>query len=75
MHRRVLSTTILSFYLNEEKIVNKWIDVRDVLRTDDTFRDAVVDWEVTEKNIEEKILPLFNETDIIITQGFIGMHR
>ena len=49
----LLSTTILSFYLNEEKIVNKWIDVRDVLRTDDTFRDAVVDWKVTEKNIEE----------------------
>src|SRR4029078_9860059 len=68
----LLSTTILSFYLNEETIVNKWIDVRDVLRTDDTFRDAVVDWKVTEKNIEEKILPLFNETNIIITQGFIG---
>ena len=68
----LLSTTILSFYLNEEKIVNKWIDVRDVLRTDDTFRDAIVDWVVTEKNIEEKILPLFNETNLIITQGFIG---
>jgi aspartate kinase len=68
----LLSTTILSFYLNEEKIVNKWIDVRDVLRTDDTFRDAVVDWVVTAKNIREKILPLFNETNLIITQGFIG---
>jgi aspartate kinase len=68
----LLSTTILSFYLNEEKILNKWIDVRDVLRTDDTFRDAVVDWGVTEKNIEEKILPLFKDTNLIVTQGFIG---
>ena len=68
----LLSTTILSFYLNEEKILNKWIDVRDVLRTDDSFRDAVVDWVVTEKNIEDKIIPLFNETNLIITQGFIG---
>ena len=68
----LLSTTILSFYLNEEKIFNKWIDVRDVLRTDDTFRDAIVDWTVTRKNIEEKLLPLFNETNLIITQGFIG---
>ncbi len=68
----LLSTTILHFYLNEEKIKNKWIDVRDVLRTDDTFRDAVVDWAVTEKNVDEKILPLFNETNFIITQGFIG---
>ena len=70
--RELLSTTIVSFYLNEEKILNKWIDVRDVLRTDDTFRDAVVDWVVTEKNIREKILPLFNETNLVITQGFIG---
>ncbi len=68
----LLSTTILSFYLNEEKILNKWIDVRDVLRTDDTFRDAIIDWDVTQKNIQEKILPLFNETNLVITQGFIG---
>ena len=68
----LLSTTILSFYLNEEKIVNKWIDVRDVLRTDDNFRDASIDWIVTGKNVEEKIIPLFNETNIVVTQGFIG---
>ena len=68
----LMSTTILSFYLNEEKIDNRWIDVRDVLRTDDTFRDALVDWEFTEKQIAEKILPLFNESNIVITQGFVG---
>ncbi|MEP6948264.1 MAG: aspartate kinase [Ginsengibacter sp.] len=68
----LLSSTVVSFYLNEEKVLNRWIDVRDVLRTDDTFRDAIVDWFVTGKNIEEKILPLFNETNLIITQGFIG---
>ncbi len=68
----LMSTTILSFYLNEEKIDNRWIDVRDVLRTDDTFRDAMVDWEFTEKQIAEKILPLFNGTNIVITQGFVG---
>lgn len=68
----LLSTTILSYYLNEEKIANKWIDVRDVLRTDDAFREAIVDWDVTEKQVEEKIMPLFNGNNFIITQGFIG---
>ena len=68
----LMSTTILSFFLNEEKINNKWIDVRDVLRTDDNFRDAVVDWPFTEKQITEKVLPLFNDCNIVITQGFIG---
>ncbi|MEO8416067.1 MAG: aspartate kinase [Ginsengibacter sp.] len=68
----LLSSTIVSFYLNEEKIPNKWIDVRDVLRTDDTFREAIVDWDITTKQITEKIIPLFEENKIIITQGFIG---
>ncbi len=68
----LLSSAIVSFFFNEEKIINKWIDVRDLLRTDDTFRDAIIDWTVTEKNINEKILPIFNETNLIITQGFIG---
>src|SRR5664279_5300334 len=68
----LMSSKIVSFYLNEEKIPNKWIDVRDVLRTDDTFREAIVDWDITAKQIAEKIIPLFEETDIIITQGFIG---
>ena len=68
----LLSTIIMHFYFNEEKIYNKWIDVRDVLRTDDTFRDAAIDWNITKKNTEEKLLPLFSEYKIVITQGFIG---
>ena len=68
----LLSTTIVSYFLNEEKIQNRWIDVRDLLRTDDNFRDAAIDWAFSEKKINEIILPLFNETDLIITQGFIG---
>ena len=68
----LLSSTLVSFYLNEEKIANTWIDVRDVLRTDDNFRDATIDWDITTKQTQEKILPLFNTTNLVITQGFIG---
>ena len=68
----MLSSTIVSHYLNEEKISNRWIDVRDVLRTDNTFRDAIVNWDDTLQKIEEKILPLFAGSDLVITQGFIG---
>src|SRR5579871_1453178 len=68
----LLSTTILSAYLNEENIINKWIDVRDIFRTDDNFRDANIDWDYTESKVKENVLPLFNDVDIIITQGFIG---
>jgi aspartate kinase len=68
----LLSSSIISFYLNEEKIANTWIDVRDVLRTDDNFRNASIDWTVTAKRVDEKFLPLFNKTNFVITQGFIG---
>lgn len=68
----LLSSSIFSYYLTEEKIKNKWVDVRDVIRTDDNFRDAAVDWSFTAKKIQEDIIPLFDEYDVIITQGFIG---
>lgn len=68
----LLSTAIVSAYFNHTGIKNTWLDVRDVFRTDDNFRDANIDWAVTQRNITEKVLPLFNNTDIVIAQGFIG---
>ena len=68
----LLSTTIISYYLNEIGVKNKWIDVRDMIRTDDNFRDANIDWEFTNSKVSASILPLFNETNFILTQGFIG---
>ncbi len=68
----LFSTTIVSSYLNEAGINNKWVDVRDIFRTDDDFRDANIDWEFTRSKVHGSIVPLFNETDIILTQGFIG---
>jgi len=68
----LLSSTLISFFLNEQKISNQWIDVRDVLRTDDTFRDAKVDWTVAKKQSEERLLPLFEQNNFVVTQGFIG---
>jgi aspartate kinase len=68
----LLSTTIISYYLNEIGVNNKWIDVRDVIRTDDNFRDANIEWEFTNSNVSASILTLFNETNFILTQGFIG---
>lgn len=68
----LLSSTLVSFFLNEKKIPNRWVDVREVLITDSTFRDAKVNWEVTKINVAEKLLPLFQQNNFLITQGFIG---
>lgn len=68
----LLSSAMLSHYLNVSGIPNEWIDVRDVIRTDDNFRDAKIDWNVTAKKVEERIVPLFEQNNIVLTQGFIG---
>lgn len=68
----MLSTTIISYYLNEVNIINKWFDVRDIIRTDDNFRDANINWEFTESRVNRSIVPSFDNTNIILTQGFIG---
>jgi len=54
------------------EIANKWLDVRDIIRTDDNFRDATIDWNYTTAKIQENVKPLFATTDIVLTQGYIG---
>lgn len=68
----LISTSLVSIYLNEAGIKNKWVDVRDIVRTDDNFRDAYIDWNYTRQKVKTDIEPLFNDIDIVITQGFIG---
>jgi aspartate kinase len=68
----LLSTSIVSNFLQTAGISNQWIDVRDIFATDDQFRAANINWEKTKSRIPEQILPLFKENDIILTQGFIG---
>lgn len=66
----LVSTAIVSEYLNSIQQKNQWIDVRTCLRTDDLFRDATVDWEWTDELVKEVFT--FDGQRLYITQGFIG---
>lgn len=68
----LLSSTIVSYFLNEMRISNKWADVRDIIRTDNNFRDANIDWDFTKEKINNDIKPLLENNNIVLTQGFIG---
>lgn len=68
----LLSTTIMSFYLNEMKVTNAWVDVRDIIRTDNNFRDANIDWSYTQQQVNNQIKALIEAEGIVLTQGFIG---
>jgi aspartate kinase len=64
----LLSTKILSGYLAKIGTENVWFDVRNYVKTDSNYRDAKVDWQLTEDLITKKV----DTSKINITQGFIA---
>ena len=70
----IISTKIVNAYLNETSINSKWLDVRDFIQTDNTYREGKVDWELTQNLVNKHLTPVFSKGDgtIIITQGYIG---
>ncbi len=68
----LMATRIFSFLLLQQGLPFEWIDVRDVIRTDDTFRDARVDWDYSAQQAQKLMAPQLAAGKNIITQGFIG---
>jgi len=64
----LLSTKILSAYLNLLQIDNHWLDVRNYIKTDSNYRDAKVNWILTQQIINDKL----DLNKLNITQGFLG---
>ncbi|EKT3966762.1 aspartate kinase [Flavobacterium psychrophilum] len=64
----IISTAILSHYMNFRNINTEWLDVRNYIKTNNTYRDAEVDWETTQKSISK----IANKKILFITQGFLG---
>jgi aspartate kinase len=64
----LISTTIISHYLEGEGIKNNWLDVREFIKTDNYYRRANVDWSATQDIISKKV----NKSVLNITQGFLG---
>jgi aspartate kinase len=68
----VISTKIISAYLNEIGIKNKWMDARGLVQTDNTYREGKVDFELTESLVKKDLVPAVHTNNIVITQGFLG---
>lgn len=67
-YAELLSTKIVSAYLNVIGVENTWLDVRSCIETNSDFRDAKVNWETTKQQILENV----SRDKLQITQGFIG---
>lgn len=70
----LLSTTLISCYLNLAGIPNTWLDARRLIRTDATYREGKLDWETSTKQIKKKIADTMKKQagSVIVTQGFIA---
>jgi len=67
----LVSTRILSAYLNKEGIKSQWLDVRGYIHTDNTYREGIVQWDKTRAAINRDI-PGFLQKGLVVTQGFLG---
>ena len=63
----MISSKILSDFLNDIGFANSWLDARDYVKTDDSYREGVVNWQETEANVAK-----LNKEQSYVTQGFIG---
>ena len=63
----LISSKILSEYLNQKGFANQWLDARDYIKTDNTYREGQVDWEAT-----EALISTLGLSQSYVTQGFIG---
>ncbi|MDG1334310.1 MAG: aspartate kinase [Crocinitomicaceae bacterium] len=68
----VISTKIVTAYIQQEGVEAKWMDARKLIRTDRQYRQAEVHWEKTTAIFQERFLPEFNDNHVLITQGFVG---
>ena len=67
----ILSTKIISAFLNLSGVKSNWLDSRELIKTDSNYRDADIHWKLTQKNISESI----DKKKLNITQGFIGSNQ
>jgi len=68
----LLSTSIIHEYLVSQNMAVDWIDARKIIKTNNDYREAKIDWPQTEKNIKKYIYPSINKDKLVVTQGFIG---
>lgn len=71
-HGELLSTTIIADYLNILGIKTIWADARQLIKTNDHYREGRVDWTATQEAIRNYKLEMRNSCRVVLTQGFIG---
>lgn len=68
----LVSSKIVAAYLNKIGLKTHWLDARDVVATDNTYREGWVIWDKTKAAAQKIVPPMLAEGGFVLTQGFIG---
>ena len=68
----LLSSRIVAAYLNHRGMMTAWLDARDCILTDNTYREGWVQWPETQARVAQQVPPLLEKNGFVLTQGFIG---
>jgi aspartate kinase len=72
----LISTKIISHYLNLKGFQNQWLDAREIIKTDTSYREGNVNWQECMHKTNHLVIPFFEVKNpngfLMITQGFIG---
>ena len=68
----IVSSIIVHAYLNQQRLPTQLLDARDVILTDNIYREGWVQWKETQDNANRIVKPMISKEAFILTQGFIG---
>ena len=68
----ILSCLQLAAILSDHDMTAEFVDARTIIRTDNHFGEAAVDFSVTNENIRKTLLPLIEKNIVPVVTGFIG---
>ncbi len=66
----MLSTTIVSHYLNQQGVSNMFVDIRHCIKSNDNYREGIVEYDLSKKLVRDTMT--FQDVNIYVTQGFIA---
>lgn len=71
----LMTSQLVSISLNKESENYTWIDARTCIKTCNGYTNGEIDWSATQQMVKEKVFPLINSGNNIVTQGFIGSNQ
>jgi aspartate kinase len=68
----LISSHIVTAYLRHSGLPSVWLDARDCIITDNTYREGWVQWPETQQRVKQHVTPILEAGSMVVTQGFIG---